>query len=240
MARIRTIKPEFYDDEKLASISIQANFLYTAMWVFADDKGVIRKSANWIKSKVFPHRENLRLNDVVSWLSELEALNKLVPFEYNGENYYLILKMIYHQRIDKPQPSKIPKDLLENVRQSVLSPNSENILGAFQEDSEPYSNSIVEDSNGKEEEEGHSPAPASDDFSDEQKEKFKKFEKWIKENAPDVAKLKEPFTIQQFVKISGKYSPEDVRRILKEMHNWKPLLTKKKSAYLTLNNWINK
>ena len=143
MPRIRTIKPEYYDDEKLACISIQANFLYQGMWVFADDEGVIKKSANWIKSKIFPHREELRLSEVKNWIQELEEINRIVPFDFNGESYYLIVKMKEHQRIDKPQPSKIPDSLLVTVR----SENSKNIPGMIQESSCLYS--IVEESKVK-------------------------------------------------------------------------------------------
>lgn len=145
MPRIRTIKPDYYDDEKLARISIQANFLYQGMWVFADDEGVIKRSASWIKSKIFPHREELRLSDVKNWIKELEEISRLIPFDYNGESYYLIIKMKEHQRIDKPQPSKIPDNLLVTIRSNY----SKNIPRTFQEDSSLYSiveESIVKDS----------------------------------------------------------------------------------------------
>ena len=40
MARIRTIKPKFYDDLKVGRLSRDARYLYIALWVFADDLGV--------------------------------------------------------------------------------------------------------------------------------------------------------------------------------------------------------
>ncbi len=145
MARIRTIKPDFYDDEKMGQLTIQANFLYIGMWVFSDDEGVIKRSANWIKSQIFPHREELRLSDVKGWIKELEESRRIIPFEYSEESYYLIRNLKSNQRIDKPHPSKIPSNVIDNVRSEY----SKNIPGMIQEASKLYSivkESIVEDS----------------------------------------------------------------------------------------------
>lgn len=117
MPRIRTIKPEFWDDEKLAKMSLPSNLLYVAMWNHADDEGVIRSGANWIKSTVFPHRENLRLEEVKAWIKELEDSRMIVPFQHNQEGYYVIRNFKKHQRIDKPQPSKIPIDVIDQFRE---------------------------------------------------------------------------------------------------------------------------
>lgn len=68
-------------------------------------------------------------------------------------------------------------------------------------------------------------------------EKFKKFEDWIKKNAPNVAKMKSPFTIEEFKKVQEKFNPNTVTSLLLKMHNYKPLLKKNISAYLTLDNW---
>jgi hypothetical protein len=115
MARIRTVKPEFWDDEKLAKFSLQANLIYIGTWNFSDDSGIIRRNANWIKSKIFPHREELRLSDVKVWIKELEDAGIIVPFNCNNEGYYLIPTFKVHQRIDKPQKSKIPVEIQEKV-----------------------------------------------------------------------------------------------------------------------------
>lgn len=117
MARIRTIKPEFWDDEKMAKFSLQANLVYIGMWNFSDDSGIIRRSANWIKSKLFPHREEMRLSDVKAWIKELEDAGMLIPFDHNNEGYYMIPTFGVHQRIDKPQKSKIPDNVIDKVFQ---------------------------------------------------------------------------------------------------------------------------
>lgn len=62
---------------------------------------------------------------------------------------------------------------------------------------------------------------------------FKIFQKWVKKNAPEVAKMKHPFTEDQFQKAVEKFGSEKVQSILGEMHNWKPLNEKRTDAYRT-------
>jgi len=86
-------------------------------------------------------------------------------------------------------------------------------------------------------------------FTDSQKTGFERFQKWISENAKNVSEMKEPFTIEQYLKISGQakdekgkiiagYSPESVKDMLTRMHNHAELKKKNVSAYYTLKNWF--
>jgi hypothetical protein len=127
MARIRTVKPEFWDDEKMSKQSLQANLIFIALWNFADDAGIVRKSPVWIKSKIFPHREELRVNEVKGWIKELENARMLIPFEHKEEGYYWIRTFHKHQRIDKPQESKIPVSVIVKMFREY----SEKIPGRF-------------------------------------------------------------------------------------------------------------
>jgi hypothetical protein len=68
---------------------------------------------------------------------------------------------------------------------------------------------------------------------------FIKFETWILENAPQVAKMKEPFTEAQFLKLGKDFSREQIIETISAMHNKKDLLKKYNSANLTLRSWIN-
>ncbi|MDR2448698.1 MAG: hypothetical protein LBD52_01915, partial [Prevotellaceae bacterium] len=79
---------------------------------------------------------------------------------------------------------------------------------------------------------GDGGAPPSD--------KFLNFKKWISENAPRVEQLKQPFTEREYTEIFAKWKREDVLNVLVEMHNYKPLMKKNISAYLTANNWLKR
>lgn len=134
MPRIRTIKPEFYDDAKLCEVPVQARFLFIALWVFADDDGIVRGNAKWLKSKIFPYDDDLRVNSIENWMLSLTKAQMLVPFTFKGENYYCIRTFKKHQRIDKPYPSLIPKDIIDKVVAS-FDEHSTNIPRTFQEHS---------------------------------------------------------------------------------------------------------
>jgi hypothetical protein len=61
---------------------------------------------------------------------------------------------------------------------------------------------------------------------------------WIKENAPRVAKMDNPLTNTECDKLIQEFSKEQLESILLSMDNWKPLLSKNKSANLTIRKWI--
>lgn len=117
MARIRTIKPEFWEDEKLADIPLQARLLFIGTWNFADDFGVLIASAKFLKSKVFPYEESLREHQVNTWLDALVNARMLIPFVYEGKSYYKIRTFNSHQLIDKRYTKSI---LPEGVSASEL------------------------------------------------------------------------------------------------------------------------
>lgn len=113
MPRIRTIVPEFWEDERFSNVSLPAWLLYIGMKNFADDSGVILANEVIIKSKVFPAREDIRKQQVSGWLKELIENSVLVPFTYENKSYYVM--DFSSERIDKPQKSKIPEEVIEKA-----------------------------------------------------------------------------------------------------------------------------
>ena len=113
MPRIRTIVPDFWEDERFSNVSLPACLLYIGMKNFADDSGVILANETIIKSKVFPAREDIRKQQVSGWLQELIENSILVPLKYENKSYYVM--DFSSERIDKPQKSKIPAEVIENV-----------------------------------------------------------------------------------------------------------------------------
>lgn len=76
-------------------------------------------------------------------------------------------------------------------------------------------------------------------YSIEQMAQYEKFIKWITENAPRVNQMDDKFTITQYMQLtSDGWSAVSVKEILLKMQNYKPLLQKNKSSYLTLLNWL--
>ena len=79
-------------------------------------------------------------------------------------------------------------------------------------------------------------APAPHKYS----ESFLKFQKWITNSAPRVAKMKEPMTEEQYQKLKDKYPTEQICEVLQAMHNYEPLIRRNRSAYLTASNLLRR
>ena len=130
MARIRTIKPEFWDDLKVAKISRDARLLYIGMWNFADDLGVIIGDSLWIKSKVFPF-DQIQIQQFDKWIQELVKSGFISQFSHKGEDFYYLPNLTRHQVINRPNLDKV------NVKQSDLSVIVDSLInhGTFNDDS---------------------------------------------------------------------------------------------------------
>lgn len=119
MARIRTIKPEFWEDEKMAKLPIPCRLFYIGLWNFSDDNGVFRANPALLKSKIFPYDENLRISEVSKWIDALVEARMLVPVSHNDESYYVIRTFGSHQKFDPRYPNFIiPKEVIDNILQT--------------------------------------------------------------------------------------------------------------------------
>ncbi len=125
MARNRVIRPGFWDDEKLATVSRDARLTYIGMWTHSDDFGVIRGGATWIRSRVYPN-EIITLGVFRRWLDELEKIKRIWPYKIQREPYYYIPTFLDHQTIDRrnvtnrnPVPPKEVMDSSANHRRII-------------------------------------------------------------------------------------------------------------------------
>jgi len=128
MARIRTVKPQHWSDKELAKISLQAHLLWIGMWNFSDDEGIIEADPLLIKSNIFPRRTDVRIEQISQWLDQLVKARFLIPFEYENEGYYIHRTFKTHQKIDRPQPSKIPSEIIRRILNEP-SPNVRPCIG---------------------------------------------------------------------------------------------------------------
>lgn len=100
MAKIRSIKPSFWEDEKIGSLPVEARLLFIGTWSLADDNGVLRGSPAYLRSQIYPYDEAVTAADVRRWISALVEGGMLVPFTYKGENYLVVRHFRNHQKID--------------------------------------------------------------------------------------------------------------------------------------------
>lgn len=106
MPRIRTVKPEFWNDEKIGQENESIMLTYIGTWNFADDYGVVKANPGWLKNQIFPYKTTLRIETFSTWLNRLEALDVLIPFTHRGESFYYIRTFRKHQKVDKPSKQR--------------------------------------------------------------------------------------------------------------------------------------
>jgi hypothetical protein len=107
MARHRVIKPEFWEDEKLGTISIQARLVFIGIWTNSDDYGVVKGHPILLKNRIMPF-DDIKKGEFEKWLAELESIKVITPFFHNKEKFYYINHFKDHQKVDKPSKSNYP------------------------------------------------------------------------------------------------------------------------------------
>lgn len=105
MARIRSIKPEFWTDSFMVQLPPLARLIYIALWTAADDHGLIPDEPERLAMEVMPKEDGLVFDD---WMQLFEASGRIDLFAAeDGSTFYRIAKWLNHQRVDKPSKSRI-------------------------------------------------------------------------------------------------------------------------------------
>lgn len=104
MARIRTIKPDFWTDEKIVELSFEARLFFIGSWNFADDNGNLQRSARKLKMQIFP----ADAIDCEPLIQSLMAHGLFSEYEVNSEKYLHIKGFKAHQVINRPSKTGLP------------------------------------------------------------------------------------------------------------------------------------
>jgi len=102
MARIRTIKPEFWKNESLGEMPIESQILFIGMWNLSDRRGFIEDRPKRIKAEIFPYRD----------INIDQAIDDLIPefvrrVDVDGKMYLHILNFTKHQACNVREPESI-------------------------------------------------------------------------------------------------------------------------------------
>lgn len=109
MARIRSIKPEYWQDFRLAEeLTRDQRLFYIGLWNEADDEGRFMAHPRRLLGAIFPYDRDLTDEFIEDSLSALARTGRLVRYEVDGEPYGQLTKFRHHQRINRPSPSKLP------------------------------------------------------------------------------------------------------------------------------------
>lgn len=102
--RIRTIKPEWLEDERMALASSDARVLSVGLILLADDHGRGRANPLVVSSRIFPGDSR----KFAEASRELREIGFVRFYEVDGQHYFEIKNWNKHQRIDKPGKPQVP------------------------------------------------------------------------------------------------------------------------------------
>jgi hypothetical protein len=94
MARIRSIKPQFFMNEEVASLPYEWRLLFIGLWTQADRDGRMEDRPQRLKAALFPY-DDLDVND---GLSSLVNVGLITRYEGNGQRLICIPKWSKHQQ----------------------------------------------------------------------------------------------------------------------------------------------
>ena len=87
MARIRTIKPEFWSSEQIMECSTNARLLFIGLWNFCDDAGRIPFKPRQIKAQVFPG-DDFSSQNILGMIQELSANGLVSVYTVDQQEYF--------------------------------------------------------------------------------------------------------------------------------------------------------
>jgi hypothetical protein len=136
LSRIRSIKPDWLEDDRMALASDAARVLSIALICLADDYGNGRSGDVTLAGKVFPGRPIQALTEA---LRELVSMRYVRLYEVDGQRYFNIRTWDRHQRVDKPGLPKVPGPPPDSRAESQELPDGESEAPVIPESSRPSS-----------------------------------------------------------------------------------------------------
>lgn len=109
MPRIRTLKPECWQDAGMGRLSRDARLLFVGLITQADDDGRLVAEPALLRAQIFPYDHDLDLDTIATWLLELERERLLVLYMHGRERFAALPSWHRHQKINRKTESRIPE-----------------------------------------------------------------------------------------------------------------------------------
>ncbi len=144
--RIRTLKPENWQDEAVGAVSREARLLRDVLITTADDDGRWRHLPSAIIGFGYPY-DDVAPAKIKRWSAELEAVGLIVIYDVDGKTYGCFPRWHLHQTINKYQPSDLPssgdprvvgRDTAARLKRGELPSRSGSTTGELQEEDNPH------------------------------------------------------------------------------------------------------
>lgn len=103
MARIRSIKPEFFTSADIVSLTPLARLFYVSLWCEADREGRLSWNLRTFKLRYFPG-DDCSISDLAD---ELIDAGLVIPYEVDGKSYAEIPTFSEHQVINNREAQSV-------------------------------------------------------------------------------------------------------------------------------------
>lgn len=112
MPRIRTIKPEFWQDEKLAPLSPLERLVFLGLICMADDAGRLLDNIKHIDGQLFPETDDSSREPIET----LARLSRVIRYtSSSGQRLIQIARWENHQKVDNPAKKVLPAPTAEDI-----------------------------------------------------------------------------------------------------------------------------
>jgi hypothetical protein len=105
MARIRTIKPEFWGDEKMAPLSAVDRLVFLGLISMADDAGRTVDNIKTVDGFIFPETDESSRDS----LANLASTGRIIRYtSESGQKLIQVANWLRHQKVDRPSRYVLP------------------------------------------------------------------------------------------------------------------------------------
>jgi len=105
MARIRTIKPEFWTDEKIVQLPFATRLLFIGMWNFADDEGYLEEAPDRLRLQILPN-DDIEIEEHIDLLCAAGMIERVSLTD--GRSILSLPNFSRHQKISHVTKTKFP------------------------------------------------------------------------------------------------------------------------------------
>ncbi|MET7956364.1 hypothetical protein ABZT07_20650 [Streptomyces sp. NPDC005317] len=110
MARIRSIKPEFFTSLTIADLPLSTRLTFIGLWTYVDDNGVGPADPRLIRAAVWPLEEAPDiLQRTREDLQRLHAARLVSLYEHSGKPLVAVSGWSEHQKVSHPRKDRFPR-----------------------------------------------------------------------------------------------------------------------------------
>ncbi|GAA1431724.1 hypothetical protein GCM10009601_51280 [Streptomyces thermospinosisporus] len=110
MARIRSIKPEFFTSLAIADQPLSARLTFIGLWTYVDDNGVGLADPRLIRAAIWPLEEAPDiLQRTREDLQSLHAGGLITLYEASGKQLVAVTNWAEHQKVSHPRKPRYPR-----------------------------------------------------------------------------------------------------------------------------------